>query len=483
MSNSTLDIRNIDFGLAAAEDERTDRPELLLEGFLDAHGFVKEIRDGNRFVILGPKGSGKSAIASRIQLLAKREEGIQVTQSTLSSFSFNAFTEVLPGTDAPAVKFANNWEFLLLVALFDSLRQDSGCTTQGRLTHTKVIDALSKLGLVPSQNLTYLVKQTSSRKFKLGVPSIAELRLESEKEQVNPDVRFLFRTLQEVALSVRPSKKHLIFIDGLDDVQTHREKQYYALAALVVAVDRLNRQLREAGVSAKIVVLCRTDLFERLPGPNQNKIRQDGAIILDWFQESTDLKRTNLAKLLNHRAQVSLGVPVDLFEVLLPPTLYGQPTEKILFENTRHIPRDLIQLMNRVKDYSHSPVVPELALLNALRKYSEDYLVPEVKDEVAHLPDTEGALEAIQLIAMLGRRQFRVEDLEAVARKDDRFQGLDLRKSLERLFECSVIGTIRRGGGDETYHVTIRYRNPNAFFNPNDDIFVHRGLVKGLNLA
>ena len=33
--------------------------------------------------------------------------------------------------------------------------------------------------------------------------------------------------------------------------------------------------LREIGLNVKILVLCRSDLFERVSGANKNKIRQD----------------------------------------------------------------------------------------------------------------------------------------------------------------------------------------------------------------
>jgi hypothetical protein len=480
---SPLDLREIDFGLAAAETELSERPNLLLEGFLDADGDVAKIRDGSRFVILGPKGSGKSAIASRIELLSERGSGPMVTQYKLGSFPFASFTELLPGPDAPAIRLPHHWEFVLYIALIDSFRRDGGCASEGAPSHTELIDRLSRLGALPAKDFTNIVKQTSSRKFKVEIPHIFEFAWGSGKEEAPADIRFLFRTLEDVSLRCRPSKQHLIFIDGLDDIELRRERDQFILSALIVAADRLNSKLRHNGVAAKIVVLCRTDIFERLPGANQNKILQDSAVQLDWFQGGIDPSETNLARLVNHRAMASLHRDVDVFAEMLPPTVNGVPTAKVILNNTRHLPRDLLQLMIRIQACAGGGAASEATVTAGLRKYSEDYLVGEIRDEVANLPESQGAAKLLLAISMLGKKQFHLRELQKIMSGDDRFKGIDPIRSLERLFECSAVGTVRSGEGSIEYRFSFRYRNRHAVMNPNDDILVHRGLWRGLNLT
>jgi hypothetical protein len=484
MTSRPSDIREIDFGLAAAEEERSTRPELLLGGFLDAHGYVRDIRDGTRFLILGRKGSGKSAIASRIQLESKDKGGLRVTQCVLSSFPYNSFSEILPGADRPEVRFTSNWELLLLFALMDSFRHDDGCTTVGSPTHSEMIEALAKLGLVPGTDLTYLVRQTSSRKLKAGLPHVLEFVRRSTEEPVNLDIRLLYSSLQDVASRTRPSLRHLLFIDGLDDVLTSREVEFRALETLVLATERLNRRLRDSGVSAKVVLLCRTDLFDQLEGPNLNKTRQDNAVVLDWYQEAREPQHSDLARLIDHRARASLGREIDVFGEFLPPTIIGdQPTINTLFDHTRHTPRDVIQLMNRVKDCAHGPVATRESVLTALGRYSHDYLVPEIRNEVSRLPDSKGAIAALTALQLLGQREFGLQELRVVIARDERFRGVEVSKALGRLFDCSAVGNLRRGEGSASYRFTFRFRNPEAQFNPNDRVVVHRGLLKALNLA
>jgi len=44
-------FKNIVFGMAAAKKEKSNSPHLLIEGFLDAYGYIEEILEGNK---LGP---------------------------------------------------------------------------------------------------------------------------------------------------------------------------------------------------------------------------------------------------------------------------------------------------------------------------------------------------------------------------------------------------------------------------------------------
>lgn len=481
---SVLRIQDVVFGLAAAEEERAKRPQLLLEGFFDAFGYVKEVAEGNKFLVLGPKGSGKSAIASRIELLAKEREGLFAATYQLGTFAFDAFTGVLPGTEAPESRYPSIWELLLLIALMESFSRDPHCKSTGTPSHSKVIDALRRLGLLPARDLTQLVKRTSSKEFKAGVPGLFEVGMTSSKESTSPDVKFLHNTLREVCCHTSPSGQHLLFIDGLDDILTRRGKQYEALAALIVATDRMNKMLRDFSISAKVVVLCRTDLFERLPGPNKNKIRQDNSVTLDWYQDARDLKSTNLVKLVNQRAFVCLGRQIDVFDEFLPPSLgSGQPTTKALLDSTRHTPRDIIQLMNRVRDFACGPTASDGSVWTALGKYSEDYLLNEVRDELSGSLSRDEIERVLQLLSVMGHDVFRFDQIRAAQLKDERFGGIDLMKTLELLFECSAIGNLRGRDTDERYRFTFRYRNRNAVFNPNEEIVVHRGLRKALNLT
>ena len=96
-----MKFTDINFGLAEAESEKVRNPELLLEGFFDENGYLNEVREGYRFLVLGPKGSGKSAIGSKLELDAKNGGHYFVKSYHLGSFPHSKFGEIFPKKTPP----------------------------------------------------------------------------------------------------------------------------------------------------------------------------------------------------------------------------------------------------------------------------------------------------------------------------------------------------------------------------------------------
>lgn len=100
---------------------------------------------------------------------------------------------------------------------------------------------------------------------------------------------------------------------------------------------------------------------------------------------------------------MSLKEQVNVFDAFLPKeVVHGQPTVKTILENTRHTPRDLIQAMRRIAEMSRGPIATEREVLAALRNYSVDYMIREIKDELCGLVPQEEAERSLQLLSMCG---------------------------------------------------------------------------------
>ena len=327
-----------------------------------------------------------------------------------------------------------------------------------------------------------IITITTKKEFRAGLPKILELAYSSEENKKKMDIQYLLTTLQDVCYSIQCEGQHIVIIDGLDDVLTKRNKQYVSLSSLILAADRVNRKLKGNKVKAKIVILCRTDLFERLPSPNKNKIKQDSAVILDWYQDVKDIKSTNLIKLINLRTALSLKKDIDIFELLPQSIQDGTPLAKTLVDYTRHTPRDIVQLLNKVQDHLKDKKSKERnptsdTVKNGLRTYSFDYLVPEIKDELEGYLTKEEIENVILLLGSMKNNRFSYKELETQKNSDARFKSVDLQKIIPILFDCNAIGNVNPGG----YH-SWKFRNRYSYFNPNEDIEIHRGLRKGLNL-
>lgn len=475
-------FRDINFGMAAAETEKSQYPNLLIEGFLDAYGFIDSILNHNKYLVLGPKGSGKTAIASKLELLAKDSHDLFVKSYYLySDFPHSLFSNLMDSEEAPMTRYQNYWEFLILVSLLDSFSNDDTASYADKKLYKNLIKAMQDVGLIPCQTLTEMVKTTKGDRLKLNILKFIDVEKYSESQKINRGLDIIFSSLRKVCYSISTKRKHILIIDGLDDILNQEDRQYDTISSLIVTTDRINRRFKDSNIRAKVVILCRTDLFERLPGPNNNKIKQDYAIILDWYQDVRDPYSTNLARLINLRAETSLGREINIFKEFLPSNLKRYDTTvKTLLDNTRYRPRDFIQLLNFIQKSTKADKPTRDEIWNGIRSYSLDYLMDEIKNELDGYLSSEEKEQALKLLGVLNKPKFSLSELVEKKKNDNRFKSLDLIKALNALFDCGAISNFRRDSLGKEINTT-KYRNPHVCFDPTEDIRIHWGLVKALN--
>ncbi len=471
---------DIQFGYAGAEKESAEAPDLLLRAFLDDSKVVDTALYGDKFLFLGYKGSGKTAIAERARLLALENPKLFATVHQLLDFSYSDFKTAAGGGGDHQTRYPMTWGWLVLLALVDSLQKDEeGCARSGS-GYTNVVKGLAELGLMPLPELGQLVTHSSKKSFKATLPHFLEARVERVQSAQDLRMRQMVDLLIEAVGNFETDSRHVIFIDGLDSLVTQRELQLQSQAALVHEVNNLNNRFASKGKPFKVVVLCRTDMFDLFPGANTNKIRQDSAMELDWYDNPRTPEHTRLVRLVNLRARTTLQRNVNVFKEFFPPQLANRPARLSILDHTRHVPRDMLQLMRRLQQHAEGdgPLTQERAMAG-IRSYSNEYFIPELKNELAgHLNDGEIST-AIRLLNTLSAPQFTLGQLR------DQMQQLklklDLEAMLEALFECSGIGMVSYSNHDKPLY-TFKYRNRNASWLPDEKMIIHPGARKGLNI-
>ena len=477
-----MKFKDIKFGHISAEDEFTYSPELIINGFLDAYGYIDELLNTEKFLILGPKGSGKSAFGSKLETISEKNDNIFTKKFELRNFPYTRFTSIISSKEASEIKYPNNWEYILIVACLNSFVRDNSFKfpKNARIILKTLID----LGLLSSDGnikLDQIVKTTTDKRFEVDLKGL-KFEKSTQHEKIT-NVGQLFIILKELFYLIELKSKHYIILDDLDYVFTKRKNQIESLSALILAADDMNKKFYQKKIPVKIVIMCRTDLFNSFSGPNKNKIKQHSGIILDWFQETSDLKNTNLAKLINLRTKLSLKSEIDVFEHCLPPDLHHRGVKKetlhVLFEYTRHTPRDIIKLLNEIQKHTDQSIRPSKDNITyALISYSKDYFISEIRDEIDGFVSEDEIEYFSALLIAVGKYRFNEDDLKREIQNNDTYKSIDHHRLIKALYNCNAIGQI----DNYTNYVTFKYRNPFAEYNPNNDILVHNGLQKALNL-
>lgn len=481
-----MDFRKIQFGKAAAEKEKSDYPHLLIEGFLNIHGYFDQILTGDKFLVLGPKGSGKSAIGAKLELDSNKTENVGkvfVKQQYLTSFPFEPFSKIIQSNESFETKLPIHWEYLLLISLMDLFLKDPNCKNRESDLFKQNIQCLKNLGVLPNKDFREIISKSTDKNWKVGLGDYVSYNSANKIEEKPFSIEMILSSLREICYSISTTSKHLLIIDGLDDTLDPKSDQFTALSSLILATERMNSLFRTKCIDVKVVILCRTDLYDKLPGTNTTKTKRDSAIILNWYQDQTNIHSTHLVELINLRARLSLGKEVDVFKDFFPeylPPYDRRKTINYIFDHTRHTPRDIIQLLNEIQLHCTDKIVTKDAIFEGIKSYSQDYFVPEIRNQLNGFLSVSDIDNTIRLLSSNGSITFEYGKIEEKKYSDKRFATLDLDKILNLLFDCNAIGNDIFENGRR--RVTFKFRNPHASFDPTQKIMIHKGLIKGLNL-
>lgn len=479
-----MNFKDIAFGYASAEAERSNDPGLLIDGYIDYKNASEQAINGSRFLFLGHKGAGKSTIGEHLQLRLRDEFDRFVKYIVLSDFPFTPFSKIIRGGDEPEHRYPAAWSWILLIHVLESLAADEGLEHPQMAEFQDALSAFRKMGLSPSGSPAAIVRTTAKKTFKLALPgSLAQYEWSGSDTRPASEIPDFVESLKTLISGCKTSSTHHIIIDGLDDILTSREVQFKSLSALVFEVDRLNKIFRDNDVKVKIILLCRTDMYEKIPGANKNKTRRDYGVELDWYHDPNDPGNSLLVNLAQKRASRTLGRDCEIFSEYFVTKIKGKDIQKYLLDMTRHTPRDFLQLLSCIQGFYTGKKMTEDQINSGLREYSITYFLPEIRDELSGYSSPDEIDQLIRALSRIGKREFNfnelvmsASDLAKPIRSDRIFDLCGI------LFECSAIGHVENRPSGTTLY-SFKFRNRQSSFSEKDRIMLHRGLWKALNIV
>ena len=477
-----MDFKMINFGKADAHTEGESFPELLSSGFLNISSVAEKALNSNVFLFLGYKGSGKSSLSEHLRLVPGNAI---VDQQQLKDFPFKEFDKIL-NIDDKVIRYKKIWSWIVCTKVFYNLYTDSSATIQSQENLQKVLSIFTQAGLFPIVNISSLVNKSVTNSVKATIDCLEISRTISKgNAETELDFELLTDYLKTLILSFKEENQHVMIIDDLDDILSPKGIQFSIITALINVVKDLNRFFVLSNIPFKILVLCRTDMFERLPDPNKNKIKQDNSFTFTWYREGLNkAEDSDLIELINTRAKLVYPELNDVVSHFFPKTYNGSKIYNVLLDFTRHIPRDFIQLINYIQDQckENTIKVTSAEIERGIKQYSTEYFKQEISDEMAgYLPGT--AIEGVfHALSSLRSRDFWFSEFQDKCKYNTMLKGIEPDEIMKILYECSAIGHIYSYNGGRTSRVTFKYRNRSSAFNPDDRIMLHKGLWKALNV-
>jgi hypothetical protein len=473
MTNIHPPLHELHFGHLDASQEAADEPELLLQGFYDYREAAFGIATCQNWLLLGPKGSGKSAAIEYLRLSWEGRYDRFFTIWGLGGFPVNDVTQIQTGQTSGGSRAQSAWEFLLLLRLVESLNDDESLTAPS--SFYSMIKALQAGGFLLG-DWTAKVARWSSTRIKFDAKIIgADAQYDSTT--ITPlDVNAYLR---DQLRRVKTEHIHIIALDGLDTFFFETEDEWASLAGLMQALQALNRELRAAGFLASFVAAVRSDIFDVLPGAEMNKLKPH-AVHLDWHANGIGAKN-NLWKLLTMKASVRHSEVTNLLKQYLNTEISIGPHRELaeyLLDNTRLLPRDVVAMMGYLQRcYRGSRQIPESNARTAVKQYGEQYFVGEIFDNLAGILPTGSARKLNSFkdaLRTAPTRKFNFVFMREELRGE--LEPIDIKLLLKQMFETGGIGIINHGRTD------FVFRNiSGAGFTTRNEFLLHDALTRAWN--
>lgn len=476
-----VDIKTIGFGCADAETEASRNPALFKSVFFDPHNYLNELVYGNKFILRGRKGDGKTAYSAQIKLLSENEN-YYAYQRSLNNFNNTVFAQIKTFDRLGGNPYIPFWKCILLIEAVAMLEQyEPNIAAED---YAELVYALKKYGfLSKDDDITYTISKLVETDSSININSFFS---HNRKHQHTMELN----GAEQIYLCIRNTIKNLSFhsrfifiVDGLDDILFHTEFKPEIITGLIRAVDDINRFFSKQTLELKLILLVRNDMLDLCRDSNLSKMIRDSSINLNWRIQDNALD-SELIHLLEKRIDIVTGSVNSFplfFKYYFPDKINDKDCLDYILDNIIYRPRDLLQLFlefQAVASSGRKLTVDKIK--NALWSFSEEYFVDAMKDELTGFFPNEAVTILPTILTKMGTRYFYLEDFEKECSAYPEFNNISKEAILKKLFDAGYIGQHRpREGMDYT---VFSYRNLKETFNSSHECIIHRGLTRALTI-
>ena len=298
--------------------------------------------------------------------------------------------------------------------------------------------------------------------------------------------------LEDIIVEYCDDSKYFIIFDELDEdyrsIKSSEHVQYnYLLTSLFKAVQDIKCSLQSTQTNICPIIFLRDDIYTLIKDSDKNKWR-DFKIEIEWTPEK-------IKKLLAYRISKDAGCEKELSFQDAWNLIFSQDTIKAgtrgtktfnsfdyITRNTHLRPRDYIRYfqvcceetinLNRNKISNQTIQFVDRAFSNYLRDEIVDELTPL-------LPEIEVVLQIISNLRKqsFSSTEFRNEYMKYYRSKSITEENVDY--VIDVLYKFSVLGNQNKNRPEVLY---FKYMQTNMNLNKNENLVVHRGLFKSLQI-
>jgi hypothetical protein len=483
----TEDETTADFYIGApeAEAETTTQSRIQLGTvFNDFLGVLPELGH-EKFIVLGRKGSGKTAIAEYAYHLAQDDPNTFCEFVRHSDLALERIIQLEPGEGSPGERDGEAarraellFEWIILIKLTKLITQNEA--VQNHPDYKNLAQFVRKnTGYVDIKDyqlqeyvegrgleldITYFKRFFKSR-FKRSTGIKAQ---KAPFYKLMPHLKETVQTLLSSPEDALQGNEYVLMFDDLDIgfKAYDRERLHLLVALLRIAKDYNVNVFGKSGIGAKVLIFLRDDLARVIATDQADtaKLFSSYSVTLSWYEQvdyNADENRVRLKQFINRRIRHNFeetAIPMrgaDPWSSLIvnyDTEHYGPRSSfKYVLDHTFYRPRDFILFFKPLAERAFKIPIRPREVDELLVLYSDE-LVNEVKNELAASydpPDVAAIFEALRHLVQSGP----FLDYNQIRRALTEASIAAPRPVIQDLFDYSLIGNV----GPQN-HVRFKHR-------------------------
>ncbi len=426
--------RDLYFGLSDSRNEANQNREAFIKTYVDLNDATGAVINGEKFLVLGPKGTGKSALAWYLEATEINGDHLALVRDA-SDLPLAEVPRLQTGQEPGPERTVVAWKFILLCNYLELLLRDQGCSVQGNNEVLRVARLLRDFGFMGDASGHALLRAANTT-ITIPIPKLGPIYKRESRPTLN--IYNLIPYLETWVSEAASMLRHVLLVDGLDSIFLNDVKYDQSLSSLVQAAYSVNQRLRQRQATGSIALLLRNDVFSRiaLALPDSQKMRDDLSIDLDWrILSGQSGVRAPLMTLVNAKAGRAVGEEsVDVLGYFPSQIKVGGrgdtprrfPTFQYLLNMTRHTPRDLLRLFEEIRRVEAAEVygkandlLSESAIREGVLQYSTKYFVGAISNEFAgYAGGPESAAAALTALKAINKQTFNADEFRGLSKTE-----------------------------------------------------------------
>ncbi|WIB59666.1 hypothetical protein DEJ13_14640 [Curtobacterium sp. MCLR17_007] len=484
------EFQKLYFGRASAEKDYAADPEKFFRTYFDRYDIPARVANHERFLLLGPKGSGKSAAARYVDLSWRRAAGIDLvysdyidfdqvnqTQNPLSTITGQLVShDVTTATDAA-------WRLFIAIKFLSSLSRDNGSSIARDTKAAALMQKLEDVGLA-DRDYPNVLRKVRERKISAGFSALfSGLGMNAgredrawESDQWSPAQ--IANALLALVLRDETVSRHLLSIDGLDKSIGDNRAYWDTVASLIRVGNELNT--RFTGSNLYLLIMCRSDVFRRVRFSDSAEILADSSIRIEWGSEAADVKDVALWDYLAKKAEISKQDLIGTVPRSVPVGSGGHvPGLRFLVESTRYTPRDFSMLFQSIQSQTLKGQLPTASSVRKARdEFARNHFLNELESEAHGLLKDEVITAIPRFFSALKKRRVNRNQFADAFKAASMPEALPLAELGEYLYIQGALGNYDPNSGYTQFY----HRRDANQFNPHGPWELHTSLVYAFNL-